>query len=91
VLGGVAPSRAAAPGQATRLPALDLTGLDRLVFVSDSQRAAVAVVDSRNDGLLGQLELDHIVDVMAIARRRGLLVTAHWDEPGSIHSRSATW
>jgi DNA-binding beta-propeller fold protein YncE len=80
VLGGAVPSRAA-PSQAIRLPSLDLAALDRLVFVNDRERPTVAVVDSRDDGLLGQLELDHIVDVMAIARGRGPLVTASWDEP----------
>lgn len=66
---------------AGRLDALDMTTLDRLVFVNDSQRPAVAVVDSRDDVLLGHIALDHVADVMAIARDRGLLVTASWEEP----------
>lgn len=66
---------------AERLDALDMTTLDRLVFVNDSKRPAVAVVDGRHDVLLGHIALDHVADVMAIARDRGLLVTASWEEP----------
>ena len=56
-------------------------GLDRLVFVSDAARPAVAVVDSYNDALLGHIEPGHVADVMAIARGPGLLLTASWEEP----------
>ena len=61
--------------------ALDAAALDRLVFVNDGARPAVAVVDSRDDALLGHIELGHIADVMAIARTRGRLVTASCEEP----------
>ena len=67
--------------RADRLVALDMAALDRLVFVNDSRRPAVAVVDSRDDVLLGHIALDQVADVMAIARGRGLLVTASWQDP----------
>jgi DNA-binding beta-propeller fold protein YncE len=67
--------------RAEQLVALDVAALDRLVFVNDSRRPSVAVVDSRDDVLLGHIALDHVADVMAIARGRGLLVTASWQDP----------
>lgn len=67
--------------RAERLTALDISILDRLVFVNDSARPAVAVVDSRDDVLLGHITLDQVADVMVIARGRGLLVTASWQDP----------
>jgi hypothetical protein len=71
----------ATESRAERLVALDLAALDRLVFVNDGRRPAVAVVDSRDDVLLGHIALDQVADVMAIARSRGLLVTASWQDP----------
>lgn len=71
------PAGAAALGP---LP-VEAAALDRLVFVNDMFASAVAVVDSRDDRLLGRIALGHVADVMAIARGRGLLVTASWEEP----------
>lgn len=71
-------------GRAQALGALEPAALDRLVFVNDAQRPSVAVVDSRDDVLLGHIALDHVADVMAIARDRALLVTASWEE-AAIH------
>lgn len=55
--------------------------LDRLVFINDVARPAVAVVDSRDDALREHVEPGHVADVMAIARDPGLLLTASWQEP----------
>jgi DNA-binding beta-propeller fold protein YncE len=63
------------------LALLEGSTLHRLVFVNDVSRPTVAVVDSRDDMLLGHIELDHVADVMAIARDRSLLVTASWEDP----------
>jgi DNA-binding beta-propeller fold protein YncE len=67
--------------RAEQLVVLDMAALDRLVFVNDGRRPAVAVVDSRDDVLLGHIALDQVADVMAIARGHGLLVTANWQDP----------
>ena len=73
-------STAAGMGRAVPLVSQE-AGLDRLVFVSDAERPTVAVVDSRDDALLGHIEPGHVADVMAIAHEPGLLLTASWEEP----------
>ncbi|MEO1016710.1 MAG: hypothetical protein AAFY56_03335 [Pseudomonadota bacterium] len=73
-------TRSAVAGAVQHLASQE-AGLDRLVFVSDIARPAVAVVDSYDDTLLGHIEPWHVADVMAIARDQGLLLTASWEEP----------